>query len=78
MATQTKSKTTLALVCPFCSNADEPITLNLLDIDEVSCSSCDVSGPAEKFAKKASENAAKWNAVVRGIDAMAEMVREVR
>jgi transcription elongation factor Elf1 len=73
MATRIKSPT-LELTCPFCGHDDAVLSLNLNDLDSITCGECEQEFSAEEAANKARALARKWDAVVRWIDTAREFV----
>jgi len=50
--------------CPHCHDPDATITIDLNDIDDCHCSSCDESFSAEEARDMAQAEAARWQTVL--------------
>jgi hypothetical protein len=57
-----------AVICPFCRDADEPVTLNLRDLREVTCPACGETFTAQQAAARARELADAWGRVASWIE----------
>ncbi len=74
MATATKTVKGFRVTCPKCGDPEATIRLNLNDLSQIECNSCDESFSARQAAKEAAENARRWEAVARWIEMAGEAV----
>lgn len=63
-----KKTRTLAVICPFCNDADATLSLDMSDLDAITCSSCDETFSARQAHAKVVEALAKWARVMEWID----------
>lgn len=73
MATTTKTLG-FGLNCPLCGGMAPVLSLDLNNLDEVTCGECSETFSAEAAALKAHEQAHRWDNVVRWIDQAGEML----
>lgn len=57
----------LQVLCPFCADADATLSLDLNDLNAITCSACDEVFSAQAAYERAAELAARWASVVEWI-----------
>lgn len=72
MATVTKRKTGWQVVCPYCSDEDSTLQLDLNKLDEIVCTACSTEfSPAEAVAKL-TQQLERWRALRDWAESAAE------
>lgn len=66
MAATTKTTRSLKVACPFC-NQDGAVTLDLNDLNEITCGDCSETFTARAAVEAFLEKAARWEAVAEWI-----------
>jgi transcription elongation factor Elf1 len=64
------------LICPFCGSNEATMTLNLSDLDFVTCSECSEEFTAERAVAKATETLSTWQRVARMVEYGRELAAE--
>lgn len=64
--TTTRPLKTFKLTCPFCGE-NEPINMDLNDLTQITCSSCDDTFTPETAVKRVTEQLRRWQAVCRWV-----------
>lgn len=68
----TKAKTGFGVSCPHCHDEDAVVSIDLNDLNECSCSSCDETFSPRQARDLAAAELARWEKVVRWAEMMAE------
>jgi transposase-like protein len=74
-ATKTTKVTGFQVVCPYCSDEDAILSIDLNELT-CSCSSCDTTFTAEQARQKAEEQLRRWETVVRWVGMVGELTAE--
>jgi Zn ribbon nucleic-acid-binding protein len=69
MATATKTKRGFSVSCPFCSDVDAVLFVNLDEINVIRCPSCDEEFSPQTARARVTEQLATWDALIAWLDA---------
>lgn len=68
MATETQMTGFKSLSCPFCGSNEATMTLDLGELDFVTCSECSEEFTPEKAVAKATATLAAWQGVAKMVE----------
>lgn len=76
MATATKTRTNFRVSCPSCHDEDATLAIDLANINEITCSSCDSKFSAREAYDQVEKELARWAKVIRWAELASEVLAD--